>query len=151
MRRSMLLRVGTLALGYAHTFPATKHLAAFARDPSLGEGWKGFGALFAVCLYLLPIHVQARGLRALWRRRHVLSAVTWTLAAVHAVPLVDHLPRFVGAATWADGWRGIGSAIAVAWFLAPVSRQGALVAALARWADMSRAVLSRVRPSPSEA
>src|SRR5579859_4304252 len=73
MRRSMLLRAATLVLACVHTFPATKHIAAFWRFPSLSEGWEGFGALFAIGLYLLPLRVQARGLRALWRRRAVLS------------------------------------------------------------------------------
>src|SRR5438270_7757503 len=104
MKRSMLLRIGTLVLAYAHTFPASKHLAAFVRSPSISEGWEGFGALAAVCLYLLPVRLQIRILRALWQRRRLLSAATWALVAVHAVPALDHLPRFVGSPTWADGW-----------------------------------------------
>jgi hypothetical protein len=149
----MLLRIGTLLLAYVHTFPATKHLAAFAHSPSLSEAWKGFGALGAVCLYLLPLRSQVRLLRALWRRRRVLAALTWVLAATHAVPALDHLPRFLGAPSWGDGWRGIGSALAVAWFLAPVVTQGRVIAAVGRRAAAHETVRQVARvlgtaPSP---
>jgi hypothetical protein len=130
MGRSMLIRIGTLVLACVHTFPATKHLAAFAHSPSLSEGWKGFGALGAICLYLLPLRSQVRLLRVLWHRRRALAVLTWVLAAVHAVPAFDHLPRFLGAPSWADGWRGIGAALAVTWFLAPVATQGRVIAAI---------------------
>jgi hypothetical protein len=146
MRRSILLRAVTLGLAYAHTFPATHHLGAFLSAPSFSDGWKGFGALLAVGLYLLPVRVQTRGLRELWRRRGLLRAVGWSLAAIHAVPLVEHLPRFVGAGDWSDGWRGIGATIAVVWFLAPVSQQGRLVIAAGRFARLLPAP-----PSPSRA
>ncbi len=100
-----------------------------------------------MCVYLLPVRLQARGLSALWRRRAALRAVAWSLAAVHAVPLSEHLPRFVGALTWGDGWRGIGAAVAVAWFLAPVSIQAAVIGALARAAGIGRVALPPARPS----
>jgi hypothetical protein len=132
MRRSVLLRGFTLALAYAHAFPASNHLVAFVREPSISEAWKGFGALVAIGLYLLPPRTQVRLLRSLWRRRRLLGAVTWVLAAVHAVPLVEHLPRFLASGAWGDGWRGIGASIAVAWFLSPVPQQAALLAAAAR-------------------
>jgi hypothetical protein len=143
MKRWMVLRVATLVLAYAHTFPATKHIAAFVHAPSWAEAYKGFGALLAVCLYLLPVRWQARGLQVIWRRRAALAAATWGLAAVHAVPAVDHLPRFVTTLRWEDAWRGIGCALAVAWFLAPVSAQGRAVAALARWSRLGRGAGAR--------
>ena len=142
MGRSMLLRVATLALAYAHTFPASRHLLAFVHSPSLAEGWKGFGALFAVAVYLLPVRVQARGLGALWRRRRLLGAATLTLAAAHAVPALDHLPRFLAAPTWGDGWRGIGATLAVIWFLTPGSQQGRLLARVGRLARVAGARLA---------
>ena len=44
MWRSVLLRAVTFALAFVHTFPARKHLLAFAASPSWSEGFKGFGA-----------------------------------------------------------------------------------------------------------
>ena len=133
MKRPALLRAVTLALACVHTFPARKHLLAFAHAPSLSEGWKGFGALIAIALYLLPPAAQARALVSLWRdHRVVLRIGTAILAAAHAVPAFDHLPRFFGNGGWADAWRGFGSAIAVAWFAAPVPVQATVVAALGR-------------------
>jgi hypothetical protein len=132
MRRSTLLRVLTLALAYAHTFPASKHLVALWQHPSLDEAWKGIGAAIAVALYLLPVHVQVRGLRALWRRRVLLGVTTSALGIAHAVPLFEHLPRFVATGGWSDACRGLGSAIAVVWFATPARQQAAALSAVAR-------------------
>jgi hypothetical protein len=133
MRRTVLLRTLTLALAFLHTLPARKHLAAFIVTPSWTEGWKGIGAAVTVALYLLPIRVQVRGLQYLWRRRAPALRVAGILLAVaHAVPAVDHLPRFLASFTFGDAWRGIGAAIAVAWFAAPLPAQGRLLTALAR-------------------
>jgi hypothetical protein len=133
MRRSALLRVVTLTLAYAHTFPARKHLAAFVDAPSLSEGWKGLGALIAIGLYLLPPEVQARALVALWQRhKGVLRLATALLAAAHAVPALDHLPRFLEIGGWPDAWRGLGSTAAALWFVAPVPAQATLVSVLGR-------------------
>jgi hypothetical protein len=127
----------TLGLAFVHTFPARKHLLAFFEKPSLTEAWEGFGALLAIALYLLPVRVQARALTTLWRHhRGVLRACGVLLAIVHAVPAVDHLPRFVESVDWGDAWRGLGSAVAVVWFLAPVTLQGRVLAALARLARL---------------
>jgi hypothetical protein len=137
MRRTAVLRLTTLALAFAHTFPARKHLTAFFEKPSWPEAWEGFGALLAVALYLTPVRVQARALTVLWREhRSLLRAAGLLLAVAHAVPAVDHLPRFFEYVDWADGWRGIGSTAAVAWFLAPVTLQGKVIAALARLARL---------------
>jgi hypothetical protein len=139
MRHPALLRALTLALAFVHSFPAQKHLAAFARVGTLGEAWKGFGALCAVGLYLLPLELHVRGLRALWReRRMALRVAGAVLAAVHAVPAFDHLPRFVATGDWADAWRGVGSTIAFAWFLAPLRAQATVIATLARIARLAR-------------
>jgi hypothetical protein len=133
MRRSVLLRAVTFALAFVHTFPARKHLLAFVANPSWTEGLKGFGAAFAIALYLLPTGVQRRGLAFLWRERRVLlRAAAIALAAVHLVPAVDHVPAFLAAPSWADAWRGFGSAIAVAWLLAPMPMQARLISFLGR-------------------
>ena len=133
MRRSALLRAVTFTLAYAHTFPARKHLAAFADTPSLSEAWKGFGALVAIGLYLLPPEVQAKVLVSSWRRhKNLLRVGTAALAVAHAVPALDHLPRFLDVGGWPDAWRGVGSATAVLWFLTPVQVQAAFVSALGR-------------------
>jgi hypothetical protein len=139
MRRSALLRAVTLTLAYAHTFPARKHVAAFLDTPSLSEGWKGFGALIAIAIYLLPPEVQARALVSLWHRhKRLLRVATGLLAAAHAVPALDHLPRFFDQGGWPDTWRGVGSAAAVLWFVTPVQLQAAAVSALGRLLRMPR-------------
>lgn len=137
MWRSVLLRAVTFALAFVHTFPARKHLLAFAASPSWSEGYKGFGAVFATALYLLPTGLQRRGLAFLWRERRVLlRAAGIALAAVHLVPAIDHVPAFLAAPSWADAWRGFGSAIAVAWLLAPMPLQARLISFLGRVARL---------------
>jgi hypothetical protein len=134
MRRTALLRSLTLALAFLHTLPARKHLVAFIATPSWTEGWKGIGAAVAVALYLLPIRVQAHALQHLWRRRaSALRVAGVVLALAHAVPAADHLPRFVASFTFGDAWRGMGAAIAVVWFLAPLRAQARILAALAHF------------------
>jgi hypothetical protein len=138
MSRTGLLRSATLTLAFVHTFPAHTHLAALLQTPTLADAWKGFGALLAVGLYLLPVGVQARGLAALWRRRRgLLRAGALLLVVVHAVPACDHVPRMLKSCTWADAWRGVGAMLAVAWFLAPLSLQTRAVKALARLARVN--------------
>lgn len=131
MKRSTLVRVLALTLAFVHTFPARGHLAALLERPTIADGWKGFGALAAVSLYLLPIEWQARGLAALWRRRRWLRAAAWSLALVHMVPLLDHLPRFFDSGGWSDAWRGFGACIAVLWFVAPPSQQATVLSTVA--------------------
>jgi hypothetical protein len=121
----LMLRVGLLALAALHTFPAQKHLTAFAANPSLDEGWKGIGGAIAVVLYLLPMRLYVQGLGWLWAHaRRSLTILGWALAFAHAVPASDHLPRFLDDPSFADGWRGIGAAVACAWFLMPLPFQG---------------------------
>jgi hypothetical protein len=137
MQRAALLRVLTLTLAFVHTFPARKHLAAFFVAPSLVEAWKGFGALFAIALYLLPVATQARGLTLLWKHRsRALRAAGLALAVGHAVPALDHLPRLIATWTFADAWRGLLSATAVIWFATPLHAQARLLAWLARAARL---------------
>jgi hypothetical protein len=133
MPRTTYLRLTTWALALIHTFPARKHVAAFFAAPSLNEAWKGFGALIAIGLYLLPVDIQARGLTALWRKRgNVLRAGALLLVVVHAVPALDHLPPLVESASWGDAWRGLGASLAIAWFLTPLSMQARAIATLVR-------------------
>jgi hypothetical protein len=134
MSRGVVLRAVTLALAVVHAFPASKHLAAFAGDPSLSEGWKGIGAALAIALYLLPPKRQARGILRLWRRSPlVLTVVSSLLVLVHAVPASDHLPRLLASPSFGDAWRGIGSLAALVWFLLPLGWQRrALAAGLGR-------------------
>jgi hypothetical protein len=139
MKRPALLRAVTLTLAYAHTFPARKHLLAFVHGPSFAEGWRGFGALLAIGLYLLPPEVQARGLVRLWRSHaRLLRVATAALAAAHAGAAFDHVPRFLAIGGWADGWRGLGSSFAMIWFVAPVPVQAALIAAIGRLVRLSQ-------------
>jgi hypothetical protein len=127
----LVLRAVLLVLALAHTLPAQKHLALFFAAPSLSEAWKGFGATAAVFVYLLPARSYARVLGALWsRHRTLLVGGGWLLAIVHAVPAADHLPRLFAEISWADGWRGLGSSFACAWFIAPLRMQAAVIVAL---------------------
>jgi hypothetical protein len=130
--RNVLLRALTLALAFLHAFPANKHLTLWLAHPSVDEAWKGFGAVLAIALYMMPVGWQARALGHLWRqRRTALVAAGIVLAMVHAVPASDHLPRLLAHASWGDAWRGIGAAIAIAWFLMPLPVQARALALLA--------------------
>jgi hypothetical protein len=125
LRKDVVLRFCMLALAWAHTFPATKHLSAFAESPSLEEAWKGFGSAAAVVIYLLPVAWIARALITTWRRhRATLSVAGWVMAVAHLVPAADHLPRLLASPSWANAWRGLGSSISAAWFVLPVPTQG---------------------------
>lgn len=131
--RRLIVRAITLGLAIVHTFPARKHIGAFLERPSFSDGWEGLGALIAIGLYCLPVAVQARALAALWRRRRgFLRAAGLLLAAVHAVPACDHLPRLVALGRWGDAWRGGGALLAVLWFIAPLQLQARAIALLGR-------------------
>ncbi|WP_146647932.1 carbohydrate-binding family 9-like protein [Labilithrix luteola] len=125
-----LLRVVLSLLGVVHTFPARRHLALLVEHPSLGEAWKGVGAVVAVVLYFLPLRWYARTFAVLARHRWWAAALSALLVAAHSVPAADHLPRLFAHASWGDGWRGGGSALAVLWFTAPLRVQAATVAVL---------------------
>ncbi len=133
MRRDLLLRCAMIALACVHTFPCTKHLAAFVVAPSWGEAWKGLGAALAVTLYLLPPSLVARALVRAWHaRRGALAVGGWVLAAVHVVPALDHVPRLIETGGWGDAWRGLGATLATIWFLLPVPTQARALGALRR-------------------
>jgi hypothetical protein len=151
MRRSALLRAVTLALAFVHSFPARKHLLAFAADPSWSEGWKGIGAVFAIALYLLPVGVQSRSLAYLWReRRMLLRGAGILLAIVHLVPALDHVPALLAAPSWADAWRGIGATLAVAWFLTPLRMQAALISFVGRAPRLALAPVTAIENAVRE-
>ena len=135
-KRSLVLRAITLGLACLHTFPAQRHLGAFFAHPSPDEAWKGFGALLAIALYLLPVDVQRRGLGWLWqRRRTALSICGYLLVLVHLAPAGDHVPKFFASPNWGDAWRGFGSVLAAAWCAAPVPLQARALAWLVRKAN----------------
>jgi hypothetical protein len=151
MGRFAIVRSITLALALVHTFPAGKHLVAFAAEPSWSEGWKGLGAAIAIVLYLLPVEAQMRGLAYLWRKwRSALRDAGVALAVVHLVPAIDHVPALVGAPNWADAWRGIGATLAVAWFLAPLRAQARLISFIGQLAQLPLAPVPVVRPLNTE-
>ena len=150
MHKHTVLRLVTLLLAWAHTFPAIRHIGLFAAEPSLGEAWKGFGGGFAVALYLLPPAWQVRALVALWsRHRGLLVAGGWLLAIAHAVPASDHLPKWLAHPSWVDTWRGFGSAIAILWFVSPLPMQARFLrrfhAATTRLASMPSRVVEPMR------
>lgn len=119
-----VVRAAMILFAWIHLQPAVKHLTLFARTPSIDEAWKGFGAVVACALYLQSPARVAAWLVALSRRAPALVwGVGWLLAVVHLVPAVDHVPKLIAQPSWGDGWRGVGSAFAVAWFAAPVSTQ----------------------------
>jgi hypothetical protein len=134
VKSNLLVRGATLGLAWLHAFPAKKHVLLFLDEPSFDEAWKGFGALAAIALYLLPTSTQARLLTLAWRRaRWLLAAAGWTLAVVHFVPALDHVPRFFVVPSWADAWRGFGACIAAAWLVLPLEVQARAIASLHAW------------------
>lgn len=142
-----LLRASTLVLAVAHSAPASKHLAEWWVNPSFTEAWKGFGGLLAMVVYLMPVAWQAHLLGELWRRyRRSVLVGSAVLMAAHAVPAWDHLPQFFLEPSWAQAWRGFGSALAVVWFALPFETQARAVSALVvgrAWASHGLARLSQ--------
>ena len=124
------LRVVLALLALGHTYPVRRHLALLWTEPSFGEAWKGFGPLIAIIVFCLPVRWYANGLRALLKRRALLCAGTAALIAAHLVPATEHVPAFLAHPSWADGWRGVGAATAVVWFILPLAVQGRIVGAL---------------------
>ncbi len=57
------LRLLFLVLAILHLFPAWNHIAQFVASPSWQDAWKGFGALFASAIFVLPLRLQVRLLR----------------------------------------------------------------------------------------
>jgi len=118
VRDVKLVRFVTVALAALHVLPARHHLGDLASSFSMGDAWKGIGAAVAVVFLLLDGRTQARVVAAL-TRRDLLATATIALAIAHLVPAFDHVPKLFAAASFADGWRAIGSTIAVAWFASP--------------------------------
>ena len=86
------------------------------------DAWKGIGATVAVALLLVPAGRQARVINVL-RQARLLSLCALLLVIVHLVPALDHVPKFLATPNFADGWRALGSCLAVLWFGAPRSVQ----------------------------
>ncbi len=125
MGRKTYLRGITLALAAMHSLPARHHLADFFAGPNPADAWKGFGALGAIALLVLPQRIQARLATLVWKYR-LIGVV---IAVAHVVPALDHLPKLFAAFTFGDAWKGIGATIAILWFLAPRAVQLAFVRA----------------------
>ncbi len=68
--------LATTLLVLAHLVPAFDHLPAFARDPSWGDGWRGFGSALAVVWFAAPISAQGRVVGAL-RRGSLRPLLVW--------------------------------------------------------------------------
>jgi hypothetical protein len=130
--RTSALTLISFGLAFVHLFPARKHLGLFVEAPSLGEAWKGFGAVAAIIFLALPRGLQATLVTKIWRQRRLASALGFVLAVAHVVPALDHLPAFLASLTWADAWRGLGASMAVLWFASPVRAQARLMALVAR-------------------
>ncbi len=124
--RARLLGLAAIGIALLHIFPARKHLAALLLEPSLGESWKGVGALVAIAFLAAPMRLQARAIGEL-SRRGALIVVMALLAIVHLVPAFDHLPRFLASPTFGDAWRGIGSTLAAFWFATPFRAQARFI------------------------
>jgi hypothetical protein len=128
-----VVRMLAWLLAWGHSFPAVKHLRALVAAPSLVESYKGLGAAAAVALYLAPTEWQARVLVGLWRqRRSFLTVASFALVITHAIPALDHVPKFLDDPTWADAWRGFGTAAAAVWFTLPTPIQARVLGLLAR-------------------
>jgi hypothetical protein len=131
--RGEAIAVVGAVLAFAHTFPATRHIGLFLREPGLNEAWKGFGSAIAVLVFLASPRKLARIIGRLWTERQALAKVlAYALVVAHMVPALDHVPRFVAAPNWADAWRGFGAVLASAWWTLPVPAQGRVIARATR-------------------
>jgi hypothetical protein len=132
LRAARVIGIGLAAL---HLLPARKHLDLFFADPSLNEAWKGFGAIGAIGLLLLPLAWQLRALAAIsrWKWRIVPLGV---MALVHAVPAADHLPKLFVSFGFGDAWRGIGSILAIAFFVTPLRMRTRIASLVFRNTEM---------------
>ena len=118
MRRFTPWTIASVALALLHTLPARHHLEEMLASFTLSDAWKGVGAAGAVALLVVPVQRQARVI-ALLRRAHLLFLAALVLVVVHLVPALDHVPKFLASPTFADGWRALGSCLAIVWFGAP--------------------------------
>jgi hypothetical protein len=118
VRRFTLWTIASSALALLHTLPARHHLADMLARFDSSDAWKGIGAAIAVVMLAVPAPKQARVI-AVFRRAHLLGLAAALLVVVHLVPAFDHVPKLFAAPNFADGWRALGSCIAVLWFGAP--------------------------------
>ena len=128
MRAVYRIRPLLLGLALMHLLPATHHGRDLLAAPTVSDAWKAIGAVLAVGLLAMPAPwlVKLVGRTSRW---HTVSIVATLLAIAHVVPAADHLPKLFASPTWPDAWRGLGAAIAVAWFASPRALQLRLVRA----------------------
>ena len=126
MRRFTTWTIVSLALALLHTLPARHHLADMLASFNASDAWKGIGAGVAVALLLVPVRKQARVVGIL-RHARLLTLAGALLVVVHLVPALDHVPKFLASPSFADGWRAVGSCLAILWFGAPSTVQLAVV------------------------
>ncbi len=118
MRRLTPWMIASVGLALLHTLPARHHVADMLARFNAADAWKGIGASVAVALLLVPVRRQARVI-ALLRGAHLLVLASLVLVVVHLVPAFDHVPKLLAAPNFADGWRALGSCLAIVWFGAP--------------------------------
>ena len=126
MRRFTPWTIVCIGLALLHTLPARHHIEEMLASFDLGDAWKGIGAVIAVMLLVLPVRWQARAIGA-FRRARLLGLAAALLVVVHLVPALDHVPKVLASPSFSDGWRALGSCIAVLWFGAPRTLQLAVV------------------------
>jgi hypothetical protein len=126
MRRFTTWTVASVGLALLHTLPARHHLADMLAAFNASDAWKGIGATIAVVLMIVPVRRQARVIGIL-RHARLLSLAAALLVVVHLVPAIDHVPKFFASPTFGDGWRALGSCLAILWFMAPSTFQLAVV------------------------
>ncbi len=122
-----VFRVRPLLAGLAllHLLPATHHGRDFIAAANDSDAWKAIGSAAAVLLVAMPTPWLMK-LAARVRARY-LGVVATLLAVAHVVPAADHLPKLLASPSWADAWRGVLAAVAVAWVASPRALQLRLV------------------------
>jgi len=126
MRRFTPWTIASVGLALLHTLPARHHLRDMAAYFTASDAWKGIGAAIAVALLVVPVRQQA-GVIAILRHARLLVLASALLVVVHLVPALDHVPKLLASPNFADGWRAIGSCLAIVWFGAPRDLQLAVM------------------------
>ena len=126
VRRFTTWTIASVGLALLHTLPARHHLGDMLAAFDASDAWKGIGATIAVVLLFVPVRTQARVVGIL-RHARLLTLAAALLVVVHLVPALDPVPRFFSSPTFADGWRALGSCLAIMWFMAPRNVQLAVV------------------------
>lgn len=131
--RPLALRALLVGVAAMHLFPIVRHAPLFLAARSLGEAWKALGPIVAIGVLLVAPPTLMRAATRGWRRHRVaFVATTCALAVAHAVPALDHVPRFLATPCWGDAWRGFGASIAAVWFAIPAATQALLTVGLVR-------------------